>query len=89
MTSTFEQAKVGRGISARLRRFGRTLRSIGAAYMRGLQEQRRREAALILAHQRYVDSLDRAARFDADARPKIVPLRSAPATQPAQDCGSI
>ena len=62
---------------------------MGAAYMQGLQEQRRREAARVLAHGRYLASLDNAARFGVDARPKIAPLRRSPATQPANDAGAF
>ena len=89
MTSTFTQVKSGSRMSARMRRFGAMLRRFGVAWMRGLHEQRRREAARIIAHERYLATLNRAARLDADARPRIERVRRAPATQPAQDCGTI
>ena len=89
MISTFPQMKSGNGISARMRRAGAMLRRFGAAWMRGLHEQRRREAARIIAHERYLAGLSQAARIDADPRPKIVPSRRAPATQPSQECGTI
>lgn len=89
LTSTFAQVKSGSGMSARMRRIGAMLGRFGAAWMRGLHEQRRREAARIIAHERYLASFDRTARRDADPRPKIVPLRRAPATQPSQECGTI
>ena len=84
---TFPAAKDD-GMAARARRVGAFLRHCGAAFMIGLHRQRRREAARILAHERYLDGLGRAAWVDADARPKVVALRRSPATQPAQDAGS-
>jgi len=89
MASTFAQVKTVSGMSESARRVGTLLRRFGKAWMRGLHEQRRREAARIIAHERYLGTLDRAARIDADARPRIERVRRAPATQPAQDCGTI
>lgn len=89
MSSAFAQMKSVSGMSARLRRAGALLRRFGAVWMRGLYEQRRREAARIIAHERYLATLDRAARLGADLRPKIVAVRRAPSTQPSQECGTI
>jgi hypothetical protein len=89
MASTFGQVKSGSGMSENLRRAGALLRRFGKAWMRGLHEQRRREAARIIAHEHYLAALDRAARLGADARPRIARVHRAPATQPAQDCGTI
>ena len=75
-------------VGTRARRVGAFLRRCGATLLMGLHEQRRREAARVLAHARYLDGLAHAARFDSDSRPKIVPLRQSPSTQPAQDAGS-
>jgi hypothetical protein len=85
---TFPAPKGG-GVVARTRRLGAFLRRCGAALLMGLHEQRRREAARLLTHARYIDGLGHAARIDADARPKVVALRRSPATQPAQDAGSV
>jgi hypothetical protein len=57
--------------------------------LRGLHEQRRREAARVIAHERYLAGLDRATRLDPDMRPKVVPLRRSPAMPPSQECGTI
>ena len=76
-------------MSDRVRRVGAFLRRSGAIWMRGLHEQRRRQAARIIAHEHYLATLDRAARLGADARPRIERVHRAPATQPAQDCGTI
>ncbi len=89
MTSTFAQVKVGNGISARMRRVGAFLRRCGAAWLRGMHEQRRREAARVIAHERYLAGLDCATRLDPDVRPKVVPLRRSPVMQPSQECGTI
>ncbi len=88
MLVTFGHVKDG-GISARARRLGAMVRRCGAALMMGLREQRRREAARVIAHQRYLGGLGCAARLDADMRPKVVRLRPSPATQPSQDFESL
>jgi hypothetical protein len=83
--SNFESVKQGTA-AALWRRVGAYLRRYGSFVLRGLHEQRRREAARILAHERYLAGVGGAARLDAvrlDERPKIVPLRRAPATQPS------
>jgi hypothetical protein len=84
MTLMFAQARFGRGLSARMRRAGVMLRRFGAAWMRGLHEQRRREASRIIAHERYLASLDRAVPLEARARPKVVPLCRSPAPRPSR-----
>ena len=87
-TTTYAQARTGRGIYARAYSLGAFLRRCGASLLMGLHEQRRREAARIVAGERYLSGPGGTAWSGADARPKVVPLRRSPATQPSQDCGA-
>lgn len=87
--STLGQFKAGNGISAQAYRVGAMLRRCGAAFLTALHEQRRREAARIIAHGRYLAALDHAARLGAETLPKVVPLRRSPATQPSQESDPV
>lgn len=84
----FDSAKKKSPARAAMRKLLARLRHGGAVLLFGLREQRRREAARIIAHERHLAGLSRVVRPEADAwdrRPKIVPLRKAPAMRPATD----
>jgi len=87
--SMFGPAKTGNGLSAQAARVGTLLRRCGAALLTGLHEQRRREAARIIAHERYLSALNRAACLDVATSPRVVPLRRSPATQPSHEHESV
>ena len=89
MTTTVEFESVkGGGVAAVLRRCIAALRRGGALLLMGMHETRRRQAARIIADPHYLAGFGRPGPIDADrlhARPKVVPLRKAPATQPSSD----
>lgn len=80
----FELAKDA-NVPARLHRIVALFARCGARLLAGMHEARRRQAARIIADERYLAGLGGAAHLKGagwDVRPKVVPLRRAPATQP-------
>jgi hypothetical protein len=85
--ANFESVKGG-AVIAVVRRCFAGLRRCGALLLMGMHETRRQQAARIIADRRYLAGPGRPGPIDAGrlhARPQVVPLRKAPATQPSPD----